>query len=137
MYLLLVEKDNHNMTSDYLKEIHLVGSLNIILMSINNVIVLSNYVVTSTNIVSYNLLYDLRFMVVIFSLAFLIPFFILVFLLLSIQFIKTLISYHFFSLIDNSIQIVCNVIQYFYSKEMNFHKINQKNSSINQLIIHP
>jgi hypothetical protein len=96
MYLLLVEKDNHNMTSDYLKEIHLVGSLSIILMSINNVIVLLNYVVTSTNIVSYNLLYDLRFMVVIFSLAFLIPFFILVFLLLSIQFIKTLISYHFF-----------------------------------------
>jgi hypothetical protein len=25
MYLLLVEKDNHNTTSDYLKVIHLVG----------------------------------------------------------------------------------------------------------------
>jgi hypothetical protein len=74
MYLLLVEKDNHNMTSDYLKVIHLVGSLSMILMLINTIIVMLNYVVTSTNIMSYNLLFDLRFMVVIFSLAFLIPF---------------------------------------------------------------
>jgi len=137
MYLLLVEKDNHNMTSDYLKVIHVVGSLSIIRMLINKVIVLLNYVVTSTNIVSYNLLFDVRFMVVIFSLSFLIPFFILVFLLFSVQFIKKFNFLSFFSLIDNSIQIVCNVIQYFYSKKMNFHKINQKISSIGQLIIHP
>jgi hypothetical protein len=74
MYLLLVEKENHNKTSDYLTVIHLVGSLSIILMLINMVIVVLNFVVTSTNIMSYNLLFDLRFMVVVFSLTFLILF---------------------------------------------------------------
>jgi len=49
------------MTSDYLKVIHLVGSLGMILMLINMVIVVLKNVITSISIVSYNLLltYDL------------------------------------------------------------------------------